>query len=270
MLARYVPNLDALALCAAVGKRKEERPIGLGDGYRMAMAIGADTTHMYSVSTYTGIPHPERAGFSNRSRRPWIPSYQEGAIAVNSKGRRFIEETTSPPCEIGMRMLEQPDQTLFKVCDSRMWETITQGRAEAEVIAQGKGYLWEEDSLRKLANAAGIDPRGLQATIDRYNLFVEEGKDEDFERPIEYLEPIDRPPFVAHQNWLIALHNSGGLRVSNRLQILHVSGKPILGLFGAGEVVGGTSGEVYLTATHYPMAMTFGYLAGGRFAISEG
>ncbi len=269
MLERYVPRVQALALCAAVGERGEERPIGLGDGYRMAMAVGADTTHMYSVSTYTGIPHPDMVGFSNRSRRPWIPSYQEGSIAVNLRGERFIEETKSPPCEVGERMLEQPNRTLFKVCDNRFWQTISQGEAEAEVIAQGKGYLWEAPTLRELAEAAGIDAAGLQATVDRYNRFAQRGWDDDFGRPSEYLQPIDTPPFVAHQNWLIVLHNSGGLRANERLQILHVSGRPIPGLYGAGEVVGGTSGEVYLTATHYPTAMTFGYLAGGRFALAE-
>lgn len=269
MLSRYVPHLDALALCAAVGEEGEERPIGLGDGYKLAMAIGADTTHMYSVSTYTGIPHPYMAGYSNRSRRPWLPSYQEGSIAVNEEGSRFIEETRSPPCAIGKAMIQQPNSTMFKVCDNRFWQTIKQGAAEAELIEQGKGYVWETESVRELARAAGIDEIGLRRTIDRYNRFAETGCDEDFGRPTEYLEPIDSPPFVAHQNWLIVLHNSGGLRANERLQILHVSGAPIAGLYGAGEVVGGTSGEVYLTATHYPVAMTFGYLAGRRFVLDE-
>jgi len=269
MLARYVPRITPLALRAAVGADREEQPIGLGDGYRMAMAIGADTTHMYSVSTYTGIPHPEYAGYSNRSRRPWIPSYQEGAIAVNQEGKRFIEETRSPPCAVGEEMIKQPGGTLFKICDSRFWKNIVQGEAEAELIRNGKSYVWEADSLDQLAEVSGINSLGLRKTIDRYNRFVREGLDEDLGRPSEYLVPIDRPPFVAHQNWLIVLHNSGGLRANEKLQIMHVCGEPIPGLYGAGEIVGGTSGEVYLTATHYPTAMTFGYLVGKEFVLAE-
>jgi len=269
MLARHVPRLDALALCAAVGEEGEERPIGLGDGYNMAMAIGADTTHMYSVSTYTGIPHPDKEGFSNRSRRPWIPSYQEGSIAVNREGARFIEETRSPPCAVGEAMIRQPESTMFKVFDNRFWQTITQGDAEAALIERGKSFVWEADTIEGLARAAGIDAAGLRRSVERYNQFASTGKDEDFGRPAEYLKPIDTPPYVAHQNWLIVLHNSGGLRANDKLQILHVSGEPIQGLYGAGEVVGGTSGEVYLTATHYPAAMTFGYLAGRRFVPEE-
>jgi fumarate reductase flavoprotein subunit len=269
MLSRYVPRLDALALCAAVGDKAEERPIGLGDGYSIAMAAGADTTHMYSVSTYTGIPHLTQPGFSNRSYRPWIPSYQEGSIAVNMQGQRFIEETRSPPCEVGEAMIRQPGRTLFKVFDNRFWKTITQGAREAELIREGKAFVWEAGSVRELAIATGVDPLGLVRTVDRYNRFVDAGCDTDFGRPAEYLKPITEPPFVAHQNWLVVLHNSGGLRANKRLQIMHVRGEPIPGLYGAGEVVGGTSGEVYLTATHYPTAMTFGYLAGGRFVPDD-
>jgi len=268
MIARYVPRLGILALSAEAGERSSDRPIGLGDGYKMAMAIGADTTHMYSVSTYTGIPHPDMIGYSNRSRRPWVPSYQEGAIAVNREGRRFIEETRSAPCEIGDALTRQPGETMFKVFDNSFWGTITQGEAEAKLIGEGKGYIWEAGSIAELARHAGIDGEGLQNSISRYNRSVERGSDEEFGRPREYLKPIDSPPFVAHQNWLIALHNSGGLRANDKLQIIHVSGDPIAGLFGAGEVVGGTAGEVYLTATHYPVAMTFGYLA-GRFALTD-
>jgi len=269
MLGRYVPRMEALALRAAVGVDGDERPIGLGDGYRMAMAIGADTTHMYSVSTYTGIPHPEHDMYSNRSRRPWFPSYQEGAIAVNREGRRFIEETRSPPCAIGEEMIKQPGSMLFKICDNRFWQSIVQGEAEAELIRNGKGYLWQAESVEQLAATAGIDPLGLSDTIDRYNRFAKAGLDDDLGRPSEYLVPIESPPFVAHQNCLIVLHNSGGLRANEKLQIMHVCGKPIPGLYGAGEVVGGTSGEVYLTATHYPTAMTFGYLVGREFALAE-
>jgi len=267
MLSRYVPRLNPLALCAAVGEKREERPIGVGDGYKMAMAIGADTTHMYSVSTYTGIPHPEKTGYSNRSRRPWIPSYQEGAIAVNLNGQRFIEETRSAPCAIGEAMNRQPARTLFKIFDNSFWQTITQGEEEADLIAAGKGYVWEADSLSELAARAGIDAAGLREGVERYNGFVARSEDGDFGRPSEYLKPIGSPPYVAHQNWLVVLHNSGGLRANEELQILHVSGDPIPGLYGAGEVVGGTSGEVYLTATHYPMAMTFGYLVGREFVL---
>lgn len=269
MLDRYAPRLHALATCVAVGPDRIEMPIGLGDGYRMAMAVGADTTHMYSVATYTGVPHPDLPGFSNRSRRPWLPSYQEGAIAVNRSGRRFVEETRTPPCEIGISMLEQPGRTLFKICDNQFWKTIKQGEAEADLIKRGKAFVWVAETIRELAMKAGIDPSGLAKEVERYNQSVANGMDTDLGRPREYLRPITEPPFVAHQNWLIALHNSGGLRVSERLEVLHVSGEVIPGLYGAGEVVGGTSGEVYLTATHYPASMTSGFLVGRYFAVQQ-
>jgi fumarate reductase flavoprotein subunit len=269
MIERYFPRQKALACCVELGRDRIEMPLGLGDGYKMAMAIGADTTHMYSFTMYTGIPHPENPRYSKWSGRPWFPSYREGAIAVNKEGKRFIEEATNAPCWVGEAMVMQTDKTLFKICDSTIWKKMTQGAGELKLIEEEKSYLWFGDTIEELATKARIDTAGLEETVENYNYYVDQGVDSEFGRPKEFLARIDTCPFLANQNWLAPLHNSGGLKTNKRLQILNVYGETIPGLYGAGEVIGGISGEVYLSTTHYPAAMTFGYLVGKEFATKE-
>jgi succinate dehydrogenase/fumarate reductase flavoprotein subunit len=281
MLNRYVPRVGKIALAAWATPGDPgilsfppgtgpARPIGLGDGYIMGMEIGADTTHMYSITTYTGIPHPENPKYSNWFSRPPFPWYSQGALAVNKDGKRFIEDATAAPCDVGEAMLMQPEKTLFNICDGPMWKKFTPNEAQQKLIDSGKAYIWFADTLEDLAAKAKIDPAGLRKTIEDYNRYVEQGSDPEFGRPKQFLvRKIETPPFVAHENWLAPLHNSGGLVANTQLQILDVRGRVIPGLYGAGEIIGGDSGEVYLTCTHWPCAMTYGYLVGKKFAIKE-
>ena len=281
MLNRYVPRVGKISLAAWATPGDPgilsfplgtgpARPIGLGDGYIMGMEIGADTTHMYSMTTYTGIPHPENPKYSNWFSRPPFPGYPEGAIAVNKDGKRFIEDATAAPCDVGEAMLMQPEKTLFKICDGPMWKKFRPNEPQQKLIDSGQAYIWFADALEDLAAKAKIDPAGLRKTIEDYNGYVEQGSDPEFGRPKPFLvRKIETPPFVAHENWLAPLHNSGGLVANTQLQILDVRGRVIPGLYGAGEIIGGDSGEVYLTCTHWPCAMTYGYLVGKRFAIRE-
>jgi len=281
MLNRYVPRVGKIALAAWATAGEPgilnfppgtgpARPIGRGDGYIMGMEIGADTTHMYSITTYTGIPHPEDPKYSNWFSRPPFPSYPQGAFAVNKEGKRFIEDATAAPCDVGEAMLNQPEETLFKICDAPMWKKFKPDEAQQKLIDGGKAYIWFGETIEELAEKAKINPAGLRKTIEDYNRYVEQGSDPEFGRPKQFLvKKIETPPFVAHQNWLAPLHNSGGLVANTQLQILDVRGRVIPGLYGAGEIIGGDSGEVYLTTTHWPCAMTYGYLVGKKFAIKE-
>lgn len=281
MLNRYVPRVAkvAFAAWATAGEpgilnfppgTGPARPIGLGEGYTMGTEIGAGTTHMYSITTYTGIPHPDNPKYSNWFSRPPFPDYPSGAIAVNKNGKRFIEEATSAPCDVGEAMLLQPDKTLFKICDGPMWKRFTPDEPQQKLIESGKAYIWFADTLDDLAAKAKIDPAGLRKTIEDFNRYVDQGVDAEFGRPKQYMpKKLETPPFVAHQNWLAPLHDSGGLVANTQLQILDVRGRVIPGLYGAGEIIGGDSGEVYLTCTHWPCAMTYGYLVGKKFAIKE-
>lgn len=54
----------------------------------------------------------------------------------------------------------------------------------------------------------------------------------------------------------------GGISISPTAQVLDASGKPIVGLFAAGEVIGGVHGKNRLGGSSLLEAVVFGRVAG--------
>jgi hypothetical protein len=139
-------------------------------------------------------------------------------------------------------------------------------------------WVVRANSLRELAGLIGVDADGLEATVRRFNSHAVEGKDPDFGRgesvydhfygdpdrqPNPNLGPIEKGPFYALRVHPGAIGTKGGARINERGQVLHVSGKPIPGLYAAGNVAAGVTGPGYPGAgSTIGAAMTFGYLAG--------
>jgi fumarate reductase flavoprotein subunit len=266
MIDKYVPRVRGALACGLT-------PLLVGDGFKMAMAIGADVTHPYSVTTYPhGYPLQGRMG--SRWGMGSVNMWPRGAISVNKEGKRYVNEMIAP-CDVGEAMLLQKDKVGFVIADDGVWKNTLEFAKKArewevKLYEEKKVPVWSADTLDALATKIGIDPRGLEQTVATYNGFVEKGIDEAFKRPKETMKrKIETPPYLAVKQYLVILHGSGGLRVNTQLQVLDVYDRPIPGLYAAGEVLGGTSGEVYLSSTHYPVAMTFGYLAGKKFAVQE-
>lgn len=266
MIDKYVPRVRGALACGLT-------PLLVGDGLKMAMAIGADVTHPYSVTTYPhGYPLQGRMG--SRWGMGSVNMWPRGAISVNKEGKRYVNEMIAP-CDVGEAMLLQKDKVGFVIADDGIWKNTLEFAKKArewevKLYEDKKVPVWFADTLEALADKIGVNPNGLKQAVAEYNSFVEKGIDEEFKRPKESMKrKIETPPYLAVKQYLVILHGSGGLRVNTQLQVLDVYDRPIPGLYAAGEVLGGTSGEVYLSSTHYPVAMTFGYLAGKKFAVQE-
>jgi succinate dehydrogenase/fumarate reductase flavoprotein subunit len=78
------------------------------------------------------------------------------------------------------------------------------------------------DTLEELAQKMGIDPAKLQATITKYNGFVDAGKDADFGKPMP-LSKIVKPPFYGAKANLIRHTQRNGLRVNTKSQVIEQS-----------------------------------------------
>jgi 3-oxosteroid 1-dehydrogenase len=140
--------------------------------------------------------------------------------------------------------------------------------------------------VRLAANFASV----LKASVNRFNDYAAVGKDGDFGRgdtPFEQywsrvtprgpeqknnaLYPLsDQGPYYCIPLVAATLDTKGGPAINEHAQILHLSGAPIEGLYGAGNCVASPAGQAYWSAggTLGP-ALTFGYIA-GRHAASRG
>jgi hypothetical protein len=107
------------------------------------------------------------------------------------------------------------------------------------------GYFFSANTIPELAvaihneyQAKPMNGKVLQATVERYNSFVDKGVDEDFGKPAPKYK-IQKPPFYAAWGSIIVHDTRSGLRINARCQVVDFNGKVIPGLYCAGESAGG-------------------------------
>ena len=93
-------------------------------------------------------------------------------------------------------------------------------------------------------------------TVKRFNEFVATGADDDFGRGDEAYDrafsggqspmtPIDTAPYHAAAFGLSDLGTKGGLVTDSHARVLDTDGKPIGGLYAAGNTMAAVTGTVY-------------------------
>jgi succinate dehydrogenase/fumarate reductase flavoprotein subunit len=78
----------------------------------------------------------------------------------------------------------------------------------------------------------------LENTVNRYNSFVDGGKDIDFGKPAPKFK-IATPPFYAAWATPVIHDTRAGLRINAKCQVVDFSGSVIPGLYCGGETAGG-------------------------------
>jgi succinate dehydrogenase/fumarate reductase flavoprotein subunit len=108
-----------------------------------------------------------------------------------------------------------------------------------------EGYFFSGRTFAELAaaikneyQAKPMKGETLQATVERYNSFVDAGKDADFGKPAPK-HKIQTPPFYAAWATPNVHDTRSGLRINYKCQVLDMNGQVIPGLYCAGESAGG-------------------------------
>jgi fumarate reductase flavoprotein subunit len=239
-----------------------------GDGIRMAWQLGAGLRDMGYIKGTFGS-HPKADHLQHRTQSI-LPVYR-GAIAVNRAGRRFVDESLSYKL-LGDACLQQQDAIAWQVFDQQVMAQSSPGAALFDFApALQQGLLMQADTLAALADRAGIAREPLLATVERYNGYVDTGRDAEFGRDglsshSGRLTKIDRPPFYAFPSTSVVLATYCGVTVDAGARVLDVFGGPLEGLFAAGEMTGGFHGVAYMTGTSLGKAVVFGRIAGEQAA----
>jgi predicted oxidoreductase len=119
------------------------------------------------------------------------------------------------------------------------------------------------DTLTELAQKAGIAAAGLEATVEFWNADAEAGRDTAFEKKTDMLLPLRNAPYYAVElKPAIIGITFAGLRIDEHARVLDTAGRPISGLYAAGEVAGGLDADVYAGGgTSIGNALVFGRTA---------
>jgi tricarballylate dehydrogenase len=235
-----------------------------GEGIRMALAIGAAAAGDFG--SYHAEPIDPRAGGSE----PSVFIFPYG-ILVNKDGKRFTDEapgTVDAYYErVTRRIYEQRDGLAYTILDAKHMR-IPNYRLG---IRTDKPPIIGS-TIEDLAMALEIAPGALAVTVQEYNAGCPVAE----WRPLEldglatrnvappksnWAMPINEAPFHAYPIISANVFTFGGLKVDTSARVLDGDGRPIPGLYAAGEVIGLYYGN-YTGATSVLKGMVFGKIAG--------
>jgi len=256
-LRRIEPRFDRVLPNSGIGHT--------GDALRMAEALGADTRDIEYVQ-----PSFELHASGGTSEDILILYYQ-GGIIVNAKGERFVNESVSYK-DIARACLDQPGMMGFQVFDQAVYDKAVAAQAAAgqsspmTLDANKIRLLVKGRTLEELAANMEVPAEALRGTVERYNRFVDSGRDQDFGRQVlagNFGKPVrvDQAPFYAYATIGHLLATYGGIAVDPQMRVLR-KGQPIPGLYAAGESTGGFHGASYHSGTGIGKALIFGRIAG--------
>ncbi|RYZ00942.1 MAG: FAD-binding protein, partial [Comamonadaceae bacterium] len=258
MVHRFAPQYAEAVFVGGEGN--------VGDGLRMAWKLGADLRDMAYIKGTFG-KHPT----DTHNNHSCLAVYK-GAIAMNQDGDRFVDESISYKL-LGDAVMRQPYHTGYQVFDAPIFRS---GDDRVRILdfqrRMDEGLMLQAGTLAELARMIEIPPEKLQATVDRYNGFVDAGSDADFGRDslVHHqgtLRRIEEGPFYAYPSTAAVFGTYCGLRVDPQMRVIDVFGAPIAGLHAAGEVTGGFHGGAYMTGSALGKAVVFGRVA-ARAAIA--
>lgn len=125
-------------------------------------------------------------------------------------------------------------------------DTPLEGLSKELEEGESNGYVFSADTIEELAKKTGWDPAVAQEEIARYNEAVRAQSDPDYQKaPENLLFEITQPPFYAVELRPRCLGSFGGLLITKNYGVFDENGKPIEGLYAAGDMATGWFGKVY-------------------------
>lgn len=227
-----------------------------GDGIVMAENAGADLLHMEHIQTYpTCNPKTGIISYVANSRF-------DGAVLLNQEGNRFVEEMDRRDV-ISRAILNQTNGIGYLIWGQEV-ETVgnmTELHKDEYNNLEKLDLIYKADTIEELAEHFNIDVNTFKATIEKYNEYAKNGKDEDFNRRGSFVS-IEKGPFYIQKVAPAVHHTMGGIVVNKDAKVLDKNGNIIPGLFAAGEVTGGIHGTNRLGGNAVTDIIVFGRIAG--------
>jgi succinate dehydrogenase/fumarate reductase flavoprotein subunit len=260
-------------------------PTNLGDGLKLTMAAGAQLGNMTSAWWAPTLKLPGEFWPDGQSRAApvLIERTVPHSLMVNRAGKRFCNEAANYSALAGAfhafdpQSYDYPNQPAWLIFDAAYRERYPVGPVMPSHPLPG--WVATAETLQELAGLLGVDGVELAQTVARFNRHAVSGVDPDFRRgesaydhfygdrsrsgAAVTLGVVCRPPFHAVEIRMGMLGTNGGAKTDAAARILGHDGKPIPGLYGAGNAIACPTGGIYAGAggTLGP-ALTFGYIAG--------
>ncbi|WP_427172080.1 flavocytochrome c [Fusobacterium nucleatum] len=243
MVEKYNPKLK--------GFGSTNNPAIVGDGIVMVEKVGGALVDMKEIQTHPTVVHKKTNMITEAVRG-------EGAILVNKDGKRFIDELQTRDV-VSKAILEQNGKSAFLIFDEGI---RTKLKAADGYVKKGFAV---EGTLEEIATKIGADVKTLEATLNKYNEAVRTKVDSEFNKKTLPKE-LTGTKYYAIEISPAVHHTMGGVRINTNAEVLGKNGRPIKGLYAAGEVTGGIHGANRIGGNAVADITVFGKIAGENAA----
>lgn len=214
LVAHYQPRMK--------GMITSNQPGATGDGVALGEAVGGELVQMKEIQIHPSVASGSRILITEAVRG-------NGAILVNREGKRFFNEIGTRDA-VSQAVLHQTGESAFMVFDEGVRRSLKQidGYFHLDLVKEG-------ESPEALAKAIEVPSDAFRATLDRYNQAVDAKQDGDFKRP-DLPRALRTAKFYAIEVAPGIHYTMGGLKIDADTRVIAKDGKPIPGLYAAGEV----------------------------------
>ena len=234
-----------------------------GDGLKMAKAVGAELIGLSDIQL-----HPN--GTPGTGLMQDIATSGRNRLFVNLNGDRFVNEGAARDT-LCKAIFKQPKGTYWLVMNKLRYPDINKpdrmGVTMKDMLALGR--VKTAATLDELAKIINVPADNLKAAVAEYNKAASHQVEKDkfgFAATNTDDAPMTEGPWYACLKVPTVHHTMGGVKINTKAEVIGTNGKPIAGLFAAGEVTGGIHGANRLGGNAIADVFTFGRLAGASAA----
>lgn len=226
-----------------------------GEGLAAARAAGALFERCGADFLWQPVSRvPRRDGTVGLFPHLYLDRAKPGLIAVDGRGRRFVDEAASYHHFVeAQRRAQGVAKPVWLICDSRFVRRYGLGIVPPGPIPSARvsdGYLVVAPSLAALAARIGVDAAELASTVASHNLAARRGHDAEFHKgesplarfngdaahgPNPCLGEIETPPYCALALWAADAASCSGLATDADGAVLRADGSVIRGLYACGN-----------------------------------
>lgn len=250
-----------------------------GDGIRMAWEVGAAEEGMGLLELYSA--GPVGPGFDMMNALELVGAQPD--LWVDPRGERFCDEgVTFFDSSVGNVSAQYKEGYHYRLLDDTIKQALLdEGIAKSvgvdnppgvkplafdkemtAAVERGSEEVCMADSVEALAEKMGVDPSVLQATVNEYNRYCEQGHDELFAKDQRYLRPLTGPRFYAIKARTVFLGTLGGIKINQEMEVVDKKGAVIPGLYAGGFDAGGMYGDSYCIQASSGLSSSFAINSG--------
>lgn len=222
-----------------------------GESIAWGKEIGATTSNMTCFLGH-GLVVPRHGTRLN----PVLPFL--GALLVDVRGRRFVDEQAHGYSKLGRIIAEQPQGEAVLLWDQRAQRAARHSELMRE-SARARAFK-QYDTLAELVSGLALPEADLAQTLRTFRSYS----------TVDHTEhgPLQFPLYAARVTRGL-LTTQGGLTVDTTGRVLHRNGHVIPGLYAGGGTAAGISGpssDGYMSGNGLLTALGFGWIIGNHLA----